>query len=358
MRPTKKPEGFSVLEILVATAVVSSLSVAAVGAFYWYIPKAQTSDAQALILANQIELIKNIQSGYCTEDGKPQTIAGKYGSLVVAGGYSSTTDNQCPTGCTLTYTFGPKAHKSLEGKTIAVNLLNDHSLGQAGSTIADRFNPFLNLGTGASGSTCATQSFQDPESTSGSVSGQETGGADPTPPPPPEPASEPPVTIPPVTPPPVTPPPTGGTTPVTPPPSTPPPPSLAAQVERAKNFFYGGEGYSYAPNRHGNIANVLVPDGEFEDFYVAENWSVAGLSRDSKNTKWKKASRKVPAGYSFAFAGGNSVVSTVVIGSYCAEGGGCGPLYGYRHDIKFYYKGELVNSSVFISTYEATSGTN
>lgn len=214
-----KNNGFTTMELVAATAVLSSLVAAAVGGFYWYIPKAQVTDANALITSTQLELVKNIQKGSCTTDGQPLNIAGKYGTLNISGTFAHRSGGQCLTGCNLTYTFNTNGvSKALAGKKIVLNALHNMKLAHStSSTVPDKYNPFINQSAYALGENCAASTIQTATITDGVISGSEIGEASPTPTPPVTPTT-PTTPTPPVTPTtPTTPPVTPPVTPTTPP---------------------------------------------------------------------------------------------------------------------------------------------
>lgn len=212
-----KNKGFSTTELLTSVAVVGIMSALGVGAYTFYIPKAQSKEAGQMMMHQMLELSSQVKKGACTTNGNPLSIKGKYGTLLVSGTPVKSPGSSCPSGCNMQYTFGGAGvHNQLNGKVFVVDALNNGKLSQAnGTTLAEKYWPagISKLPVNA-GDSCTAIAKTPPSTTDGSVSGTEVGDAEPTPPSPPTGST--------------TPPPTGSTTPPTtptnptPPPETPP----------------------------------------------------------------------------------------------------------------------------------------
>ena len=179
-----KRQGFTTIELISAMAIACGLTVAAVGGYTWYLPKAQSEEADQLIKAQLWELSGQSKAHYCSSGGAPITTEGKYGKLVLTPGNSVVTGASCPSGCTLVYTYNATGvSKTLAGKHIDVDVLNNLKVSKKASTNVDaRFLPHgLATLSPLPGDACPTVALTDPTATNGNVTGSETGDSDPTP---------------------------------------------------------------------------------------------------------------------------------------------------------------------------------
>lgn len=176
--------GFTKIELLIAISVLSFLAVAAIAGYFYTIPKTQVSDATNLIVAKQVDLIRSMDQGLCTSDGKEQTVKGKYGTLTITGSPIAKTNDYCPSGCKLTYKFNiDGVSKQISGKTIAVDVLQNKKLSGATSTIPEKFNPFAGRMSSIVAESCSDMPLTQPSITQGNVTGVEQADTEPTTPP-------------------------------------------------------------------------------------------------------------------------------------------------------------------------------
>lgn len=201
-------QGFSTLEMMITVGVLGIAATMSVVGYTLYIPHAQAKEAANLMSVSLIEASAQ-KNGACLQ----KTVEGKYGTLTMFGSANRSTGLSCPSGCQVKYVFKASGGlKSLQNKVIAADILNNGKLSKRDETnTPDKYlPPNFKKEVALAGDNCAAQAVTLPTKTDSSVSGTETGLADPTPPPPvtpppepepkPEPEPEPPVT-PPVTPP-------------------------------------------------------------------------------------------------------------------------------------------------------------
>lgn len=179
----KRIKAFTLLELLVAVALVGVLSIIAVY-YLKVVPNAQALEAMKLIETNRLALYHHLENKTCTSNGVSETIKGKYGSLVVLGKFNPAEGGSCPTGCTLTYTFNSSGvSKFLAGKTIEAELLQNMKVSKLSSTtVSSEWLPknFVKIPVKA-GDNCSILSDTVGVSTSGGgTSGTETSDTQPT----------------------------------------------------------------------------------------------------------------------------------------------------------------------------------
>ncbi len=138
-----KSKGFSTTELLTSVAVVGIMSALAVGAYSFYIPKAQSKEVSQMMMHQMLELSNQVIKGACTANGNPLSIKGEYGTLLVSGTPVNSPGSSCPSGCNMRYTFGGVGvHNQLNGKVFVVEALNNGKLSQAnGTTLAEKYWP-------------------------------------------------------------------------------------------------------------------------------------------------------------------------------------------------------------------------
>lgn len=233
-----KSNGFTTLELLIAVGVVGVITTLASGAYYYYIPKGQATEAVVLVKNAQMVALGNIKQATCAVgDDSKDIFIGKYGQAQIGGAFKVSTGSSCPSGCTIEYKFNPSGVAGdLKGKVLALDLLNDGRVSKniSKTTLDEKYLPrdLVNI---TSSDSCAVSAPTVAVKTEGLISGTEVGDADPTPPPPPPPSSTPD----PSTPDPRTP---GGSGSTGQPPVAPPPPPV---VSNAGKFY----GYAYRWNQ-------------------------------------------------------------------------------------------------------------
>ena len=313
-------KGTTLIETTVAVAVVGVMAAVAVPGYQYFVGKSQASEVVTVMNVEKTKLASAMKSNRCTASGVDEVIKTKYGTLTIGGSYKSVQGENCAIGCTMTYTFSNDVKKSLKGKVVKVDVLQNLKLHQnAGTTIEAKYLPATfttsELETGAM---CADLKGNQGSVTGGSVSGVEVGDA---PPPPSEGSS-------------------------TAPPSE---PTLQEQVERAKTFRVDMGGSTNADVRHSASAMIVIPRGEHADYYQPGNWNVNDWNTrrfyvDWDNTNWRN-NRFIKDSYVIRIYTNNSkMIRSRVYSTYCAEGGGCYNSYEYVHTLNLYYKGQYIRT--------------
>lgn len=178
-----KKNGFTAIETMCAVGVVGALTLVAVMSYEWQLSKAQSKEAEQMIQVQVIELSKAMQKGYCTKDGLPQSIDGRYGSLVVGGTFHPSKGGSCLSGCNIEYKVNPDGVIGvLGGKTLVVDVLNNQKISKNdATTMPARYLPAgLAKLSPVAGDNCSITAITDPTKTEGGVSGTETGLPEPT----------------------------------------------------------------------------------------------------------------------------------------------------------------------------------
>jgi len=344
--------GFTLVETLIATAVVGVLAAIAIPSYSYYINRTQVSEAFRLMDAQRANIEKIQKNKSCTfVDGVADTYKGKYGILTVSGTYTPSTGLSCPTGCNAVYTLnGTGVSKGVADTVVAAQILNNGKLSKtvSATTAPDKYLPTEFKTIGASAGDVCSKITDDPlVPTGGSLpTGTDTGEVAPTPTPTPIPTPTPgpsPTPTPGPTPTPV---PTPGPSPTpTPPKGLPDELTKEEQVALAKTWDYKLDFTPYSSSRNSTAMGVYIPADQHPDFYNRANWVVTGgrYSSDGRNTHWYN-NKFIKNKYQIAWAG-TSNANSVVVRTDCAEGGGCGNIYGYYAEVNFYYKGVLVKTA-------------
>ena len=142
---TKSQSAFTLIELIIVTAIVSVLVAIAVPVYQEYIVKTQTSEAFRLAYGLKNAIATNVQEGTCFADRATiasmkegvDKMSGKYGKAIV----TSAVNGLPP--CGITYTFKSNGVSSrIKGKTIVMTVSKDGVLSKDGKTeIDDKYLP-------------------------------------------------------------------------------------------------------------------------------------------------------------------------------------------------------------------------
>lgn len=140
-------KGFTLVEMMVATAMVGVLSSIAMPVYQGYITKTQVSEAFSAMEANKGKLSDSlIRKGTCSL-GDTKTLTAEYGTLTVSGNLIanslSSPKKVLKTGCVLTYKFNSKGTtKYIIDKTVVADFLSNSTLSKnVSSTVPVKFLP-------------------------------------------------------------------------------------------------------------------------------------------------------------------------------------------------------------------------
>ncbi|KAA0913665.1 prepilin-type N-terminal cleavage/methylation domain-containing protein [Psychrobacter sp. ANT_WB68] len=131
-------KGFTLIELMIVVAIIGILAAIAIPAYQNYIAKSQVSEAFTLMGGAKADVNTNLQGNLCTKaSGTDDTVAGKYGNLVISGTpvLDANAAATAASGCTLVYTFKATGVSSqVAGKKIGADLHNNGTLVKNAST--------------------------------------------------------------------------------------------------------------------------------------------------------------------------------------------------------------------------------
>ena len=139
-------KGFTLIELMIVVAIIGILAAIAIPAYQDYIARSQAAEAFTMMDGAKTLVQTNLEQNSCVSAvTADNTIAGKYGTLVVAGtAAAGLTDPTVSTGCTLTYTFANTGVSSnIAGLVIAAELNGNATLRKdaTATTVDEKFLP-------------------------------------------------------------------------------------------------------------------------------------------------------------------------------------------------------------------------